>query len=262
MKLTPENYYSPEANRYYMSVSQFKDFLQCEAAALAKLNGWDDEKKDAYVFGSYVHAAIEGTLDQFKIDNPDIFKKDGDLKAEYKIADKMVKAIMEDELCRKMLEGEKEVIVTTDLFGIPWKAKLDVVFVEEGRLTDVKTCRSIRERIWIDEERRYGSFVEAYKYPLQLAVYAEIERLHNKRFEALEPFIVAVSKEDEPDKEVICFDESTLANELMKVQQKLPRIVAVKEGIEEPTRCGSCRYCRQTKKAGIVHYLDLLEVSQ
>ena len=44
MKLTSENYYSQEANKEYMSVSQFKDFagtygkMPCEFEALEKLN--------------------------------------------------------------------------------------------------------------------------------------------------------------------------------------------------------------------------------
>lgn len=36
-KLTAENYYSPEANQAYMSVSQFRSFEVCEAAAIAEL---------------------------------------------------------------------------------------------------------------------------------------------------------------------------------------------------------------------------------
>lgn len=261
MKLTPENYYSDEANRHYMSVSQFKDFLQCEAGALAKLTGWKDAKQDCFTLGSYVHAAIEGpeAVEQFRKENPEIFKKDGELKAEYKQADKMIEAITSDPLCKQMLEGDNEKIVTAELFGVLWKAKIDVISEEDGRITDLKTCKSIHDRYWIDEEKRYGSFVEAFKYPLQLAVYAELERIHSKRFNALEPFIVAVSKEDEPDKAVICFDDQKLADELTYVQQKLPRVIAVKEGIEEPERCEKCRYCRQTKQAGIIHYLDLLE---
>lgn len=37
MKLTSENYYNNEANRYYFSASQFKAFRKCEAAAPALL---------------------------------------------------------------------------------------------------------------------------------------------------------------------------------------------------------------------------------
>ena len=35
LKLTEENYYSNEADWQYMSVSQYKKFLECEAAAVA-----------------------------------------------------------------------------------------------------------------------------------------------------------------------------------------------------------------------------------
>ena len=51
MILTPENYYSPEANFEYMSVSQFKDFsgtygqVGCESRAMAKLRGEYQEEK-------------------------------------------------------------------------------------------------------------------------------------------------------------------------------------------------------------------------
>ena len=47
--LTPENYYSQEANMQYVSVSQYKDFngttgkLGCEAYAMAKLRGEVEE---------------------------------------------------------------------------------------------------------------------------------------------------------------------------------------------------------------------------
>ena len=37
MNLTNANYYSLEANREFMSVSQLKSFLKCEAAAIVKV---------------------------------------------------------------------------------------------------------------------------------------------------------------------------------------------------------------------------------
>lgn len=268
MILTPENYYSQEANRFYMSVSQFKDFADnCEAQALAKLNGeYQEDKQDCFTLGSYVHAAVEGpqALADFITKNPDIFSTKGatkgELKSDYKHADKMIQAIMTDPLCKQMLEGEKEIIITAELFGILWKAKLDVRSREDGRLTDLKTVKEIRARIWNDELRRFESFVEHYGYHTQMAVYRELERIHSKSFEPLEPFIVAVSKEKVPDKEIIMFDDETLGNELQRVRDRLPRVIAVKEGLDEPRRCGKCDYCRSTKKASIIHYQSLLEV--
>lgn len=37
--LTNENYFAPESSQSYMSVSQFKSFLDCEARTMAELNG-------------------------------------------------------------------------------------------------------------------------------------------------------------------------------------------------------------------------------
>lgn len=267
MILNNANYHSQEANRFYMSVSQYKDFVKCEARALAKLNGeFRENKQDCFTLGSYVHAAVEGpeAFEEFKANHPEIYastgKNKGELKAEYQKADRMIQAIFDDPLCMQMLEGEKETIITAELFGVVWKAKLDVRSREDGRLTDLKTVKGIRERYWNDELRLYESFVEHFGYHTQMAVYREMERIHAKSFEPLEPFIVAVSKEEVPDKEIIMFDDETLEIELQNVRHRLPRVVAVKEGLEQPIRCGKCHYCRQTKKASIIHYQSLLEV--
>lgn len=266
MKLTEENYFSREANLEYMSVSQYKSFLECEEGALAKLNGFEDESKECMIVSSYVHAAIEGeeALEKFRKKNPSIFstrgETKGELKSNYKHAEKMVEVLMNDDICKQMLQGEKEIIVTAELFGVKWKCKIDVLAEDQGRISDIKAIKSIYETYWMPQEGRRVSFIEKYNYVLQMAVYSKVESVYNKRFEALEPFIVAVSKESEPDKEIICFDENSLNYELEKLQANLPRVMAVKEGFEEPKRCGNCKYCRQTKKAKIVHYQNIMEV--
>lgn len=266
MILNDENYYSDEANRKFMSVSQYKDFLTCEAAALARLDGrYKQENLDCFTIGSYVHAAIDGpeAIELFRREHPEIYSSrgatKGELKAEYKHADLMIETILNDELCAQMLEGEKEVIISAELFGVLWKAKVDVLAIEDGRMTDLKTVKEIKARFWNEELRKWDSFVERFGYTIQMAVYTELERVFNHRFERLEPFIVAVSKEEVPDKEIICFDDEALQEELQKVKVNLPRVIAVKEGIEEPRRCGKCKYCRQTKKAKIIHFANLLE---
>ena len=93
MVLTADNYYSAEANRQYMSVSQFKDFngtygkMACEFEAMEKLAGrWKPEPSTALLVGSYVDSYVEGTLDDFKIRNAEIFTQKGELKSPYKKA--------------------------------------------------------------------------------------------------------------------------------------------------------------------------------
>ena len=65
MILTNNNYFSKKANMEYMSVSQFKAFDKCEAAALAELKGeYVKPKTVSMLVGSYVDAYFEGSLDR------------------------------------------------------------------------------------------------------------------------------------------------------------------------------------------------------
>lgn len=127
MQLTSENYYSQEANQEYMSVSGYKDFagtygkMPCEFYGMEKLNGrWQDEKSTALLVGSYVDSYFEGSLDQFKKDNPEIFTQKGELKANFKQAEEIIARIERDEYFMKYMSGQKQVIMTGELFGAKW----------------------------------------------------------------------------------------------------------------------------------------------
>ena len=121
--LTPENYYSQEANMQYVSVSQYKDFngttgkLGCEAYAMAKLRGEVEEVSTTpLLVGSYVDAYFEGTLPTFSAQHPEIFssrgKTAGELKAEYKQASAMIDRAEKDKVFMQYMAGDKQVIMT------------------------------------------------------------------------------------------------------------------------------------------------------
>lgn len=264
MKLDKANYHSLEANQYYMSHSQYQDFMSCEAMAMAKLRGWSEPPSDALLLGSYVHAYFEGpeAFEQFKLEHPELISSrgasKGELKAQFKIADAMISALENDPLCIFVMRGQKEVIMTAELFGAPWKIKIDNYNPEQNRFSDIKTVMNIRKEIW-DPQRGYVSFVEANRYTTQMALYAEIERRYVGRDGWIEPILVAVSKEDPPDKEVIGFKAYDIERELSEIEMNMPRILAVKSGREEPQRCERCRYCRETKRLNrITYYADLI----
>ena len=91
-----------------MSFSVFKDFEQCEAATLAKLRGdWEPTSDPkALLIGNYVHSYFESEQahadfisanHKAMMTNPNKKEPDGHLRAEYKIADKMIKALSEDD---------------------------------------------------------------------------------------------------------------------------------------------------------------------
>lgn len=242
-----------------MSVSQYKDFLQCESRALARLEGrYVQQESPALLAGKYVHAWNEGVLEEFKKENPKLYKKDGTLYAQYKDLDHVIETIKNDKLMMLALEGQKEIIMTTELFGVPWKIMIDNYNPEKKRFTDLKVVKSLRDRFWKDG--RYVSFIENYGYTTQLAVYSEVERIVSERDSYLEGMIVAATKETPPDKAVIGgFDKEMIEDELLLVEVTLPRVLEVKEGKVEPTECGECDYCRANKKLKkVIDYRDLL----
>lgn len=244
MILTNENYYGDESNRQYMSVSQFKSFLSCEAMAMAELRGeWKRPKSTALLVGSYVDAWFEGTLDEFKAENPEIFKKDGSLKADYIQAEEIIERVQKDALFMEYMSGEKQTIFTAELFGIPWKIKIDSLCPD--KIVDLKVMRSM--------ERIMGkSFVEHWGYDLQMAVYAAVYKKATGK--DLPTYLAVVTKQTPSDIELIEIPKWRREELLEAVKRNLPRIVKVKSGEIEPERCGVCEYCRATKK--IVEPID------
>lgn len=239
MKLTADNYYSQEANWEYYSTSQVKSFLECPARTMAELRGeWQKPPSKALLIGSYVDSYFEGTLEQFKIDHPECFKRDGELKAEYLHADKMIAVAEADPLFMKCMDGDKQVIRTGKLFGFPFKIKIDVLHPE--RIVDLKTTADFRPVYKPGKGRM--SFIEAWGYTLQGGIYQAIEA-NDKPF-----YIAAITKEDVPDKAVIHIEQSYLDAELLALKPKMPYFDAIKTGAIEPPRCEHCKYCKATRR--------------
>lgn len=261
MELTAENYYSPSANLEYMSVSQYKSFLDCEAATMAELCGeYTKGDSTALIAGNYVHAWNEGTLDTYKEQNAThIYQKNGKPRADFVKADNMIATLEADSLCMDFLQGEKEVLLIEEFAGVLWKGKIDVLNYDYGRFVDLKTTRSITELQWSEKLGQKVSFIEMYNYMTQVAVYAELERRKNDSEHWLTPYVVAVSKEDTPDHAIISLaDERRIQLELTRIEENMPHIIAVKTDKKEPHRCEKCEYCRQTKKVSKpIFYTDL-----
>lgn len=251
MTLTNENYYSPESDLAYMSYSQLKSFLTCEAAALYA----DKEPPStAMMVGSYVDAWFEGTLDAFKKDNPQIFKKDGNLKADFLIAEAIVERVQEDQKFMKYMNGEKQVIMTGEISGVPYKIKMDSYHPGKA-IVDLKCMRNM-DYVWDEESRQKVPFVEKYGYHLQAAIYREI--VCQNTGDTLPYFLAIATKETPPDIALAGIPEDVLDNALDFVKEVTPHVKAVIDHQVEPWRCEKCAYCRKTKKiTSILDYREL-----
>lgn len=250
LKLNNQNYHSNEANREYLSVSQFKSFMECEAKTMAKLRGaYTEPSSNALLVGSYVHAAFESdeAFQQFiEENNGAIFKARGGKYADFETADRMIEALKNDPFAMFALEGEKEQIYTANLFGADWKIKVDSINHDRKTFADIKTTQDLHKRYWSEKYNDWVSFVEAWDYVLQMAVYRRV--LQECLGQTYTPYIVAVTKENPPNKAIIHFDETRFDFEYEYIEMKMERVLEVKSGKAEPVRCEKCDYCRSTKK--------------
>ena len=262
--LTADNYYSLEANRAFYSASQIKQFLECPACAMAELEGrYERKKTPALMVGGYIDAYFSGEIEEFKQNNPQIFTKVGTLRADYSQAEDIIERIERDELAMRLLEGDKQKIVTGHIAGCPVKAKLDIwlnadqarkiaadfpgmesLTFADGAIVDMKVMKDF-EPMYRHEEGRL-SFVEYWRYDMQLAIYQELMRQETGH--QVPCFILAASKQDPPDLVLVQIPQELLNFNLSQLFKKMPELNDVKTGLEEPDECGKCAYCRQSKK--------------
>lgn len=245
--ITSENYFSRENQMKYFGASQFKSFCSCEAAALAEIMGeYVPEETAALLVGSYVDAHFEGTLDVFKAQNPVIFTQRGELKSEYKRAEQIIQRLERDELFMRYMSGEKQVIMTGELFGYSWKIKIDS-YLKGQAIVDLKIMKDFAP-IWVEGQGKIP-FIEAWGYDIQGAIYQAVE-------DNSLPFIIAgATKEPVTDLNLFSVPQSKLDIALKIIEAQIDRFADIKAGLIQPMRCEKCDYCKETKVlTGIVPY--------
>lgn len=273
-EVTQENYYSPEMQMAYMGSTQYKSFQKCEAAALAELRGeYNSPVTSALLIGGYVDAFFSGEWYAYMERHPEMFRRDGSLKADFQRADEIIRAMERDRLYMLLMSGQKQVIRSGFIAGVPFKIRIDslldadtcsrIVFefpeaakamgLCDGAIVDQKVVRDFLP-VWSEEANERVSFVEAWGYDIQGAIYQEIEG-------NMLPFIIAAgTKEDSPDLGAFYVPDDVLREKLSEIEDNAPRYQAIKEGRIQPRRCGRCAYCRMTKRlTGILPYNDTQE---
>lgn len=253
----------PPENAVFMSYSSFKAFNACEAMALAEYRGeWKRKSTPAFLIGNYVDAYFSGELDRFIMRHPEIYKRDGTLKAEFQQAHEMCERLDRDELASMLLRnGKHQVTLTGQIGGVWYKGRVDCLLEEEQveaicqrfpevrkivpfggpMIVDLKTVKDFKP-VWNDDLHERVNFIVNMEYDTQGAIYQKLDGRHA-------PFvIVAISKESEPDIKAIHIPDADLADALYDVNAHSARYAAIKRGEIKPIRCGNCEYCRATKR--------------
>ena len=237
MGLTNETYFDKDE---FMSVSLFKKLMHCEEDGLTDFG----TPSSSMLVGSYVDAYVEGTLDTFIEEHPEIVSSrgatKGELKAEFKKAEEICRFIDGDETIQQFLSGEKQRIMTGVINGVPFKIKMDA-YSEGIAINDLKVMYTIT-----DGNGNYIDFITKYGYDIQLAVYQEIVRQNTGL--QLPCFIVAVTKEDVIDSAIINIPQDVLDRALGLVDVLAPHLYDVKMGKVQAVGCGKCATCKSKRK--------------
>lgn len=257
LDLLGEDYYSVASARQYWSISQYKRFRECEARALAELEGeWEDQRDNtALLVGNMVHSYFESpeAHKKFMDENADAMiskagETKGQLKADFLVGRRMIERLEADKQFMEYYVGQKEVAVTGEIGGVEFKGKIDCLNVEKGYFVDIKTTKSdIDSMVWVQDEASGRNiqvrWFEAWGYVLQMAAYKKmLKEQYGKEFT---PVIYAVTKESTPDTRAIVFQsQEKLDYELSELSMLIKHLDDVKKGKEEAKPCGHCEYCK------------------
>lgn len=232
MGITADSYYEPDK---YMSVSAFKKLDHCEVDGLLPFS----ESSTAMLVGSYVDSWVEGTLDKFLKEHPELIakrgKNTGNIKSEFVQAQEICDFIRNDNLFMQFMSGEKQTIMTGEIAGVPFKIKMDS-YSPHIAINDLKVMATITTR-----SGEYYDFITKWGYDIQMACYQEIVRQNTG--EQLPCFICAVTKEVPINSAIVNVPQYVLDKTLYTVQTKLPHLYDVKMGKTPPVGCGKCSAC-------------------
>lgn len=242
IKLTEKNYYGQAANQEFMSVSQYKQFVKCEAAAKAELNGdYEREKTSALFLGSFVDEMLTGTKksrEKFVEENYSrLYKKNNEPYADVAKAMDAIERVKKQPLMMKYLSGKTQEIMTGEIGGVKWKIKMDSYKPGEF-IADFKYLKDLRAPNLFENAIKY------WGYDTQMAVYQEV--VYQNTGLRLPTYLVIVTKETTPRVAVCEVKQWNLDEALEDVKRHLPHIIAIRNGEVEPERCEVCDYCANT----------------
>lgn len=242
----------------HLSASAFKSLQQCSARQVAIDIGLFEKStsKDMMV-GKYVDAYFSETLDIFKAENPQIFKKDGSLYAEFLGAETVIETIKNDPLLLKYVKGDKlQYEVSGKIGGVLYKGVIDSLHTDIA-IVDLKIMADLYARFWSESERCYVLWFEYFGYDRQMAIYQELIRQETGK--KLPCFLAVATKQTPPDKAVIQIPQDRMDLLLDDVKEKSKELIQYRNGKVAPIRCEKCDYCRATKKlTEVITVFDLM----
>jgi hypothetical protein len=258
-------YYSAEKDAF-MSCSQLKKWVECQAAAHARFvaHTYKEPTSKAMAQGSLLDALLTDPEREQEILSEyaeHLLLKGGgpsaDTRRIYEQAD-AVKGIK--ELWAYLQTFDKQTELYFELGGMRWKCRMDYCGIEQGFLLDLKRTKSNWKSSFVPRLGCHGGFIAEHYYAQQLAIYREaVRQKHGKN---LHPGIVGVSLSEGkcPDVAVRIWKNEGLWQIDKALEETLELIPDLKKWRESSPeklwRCEECDYCVMTRKNFIFEYMD------
>ena len=171
-KLREDEHYYGDFGKQFLSNSDISTLLR-DPLALGKPR----EQVPAFLVGGYFHTAIlePNKLKKYKIiesstRNTKKYKEisNGEmclLQHEVDQLEVMIDKVLANDVCRGLIrpiDGEYELPGITEIDGIAWKGKADIINRDDGLIVDLKTTAKLDDFRWSASKYNYDS--QAYIY--------------------------------------------------------------------------------------------------
>ena len=230
----------------HLSPSAFKGLQECSARQIAyDLGEFEKEDSKAMLVGKYVDSYFAGTLEKFKAETPQLFTNKGELYAEFKHAEDIIKVIEKDKLLHKYVKGEVlQYEIEGEIGGAKFKGVFDSLY-HNKLIADLKIIEDLYKRFWSDRDKMFVLWFEHWGYDRQMAIYQEL--YFQQTGVRVPVFLAAITKQKPPDKAIIQIPNERMELLIDEVKEKAKGLLEIRMGKKPAVRCEKCEYCRSTK---------------
>lgn len=238
-----------------LTIKDMLTFEECEARQKAiEAKTWKDGSVDPIT--EYVNAYFSGDMEALVAKSKGKFYKKGgtELKKEYQQGEKIWSTLTYDEFLGKVLkeDGQRDFKVSGTVANYPFEET--VSYFDDSRqvgvLIHLKILKSLTNELispYFDNQE-VSQLKDAFKrYGYDMEFWLKAHLVSNEVGKKCQTFALALSKEDEPDKELVYFSEDDLEAGKKRLLHLLSLYGEVERGERDPKRCEHCDYCRNTK---------------
>jgi len=249
-KLNEEDYHSSTG---FLSNSFIGDFTKCEYSAITKYAIKEESAFNPnFATGHLVEAEIfegeEGRTKMLERYKDNVFGKTGKPYKWTGDSRELAQSVTRHKKLVDLFRSEGSIyhkVITFELHGFKWRGEIDYLNLNKNTEVDLKTTKDIFGKTWNEDTRRKETFIDAWNYHRQRALYQE--GIKQEYDQLVQPRILAVCKKSKAVRMFKFNDQDRLIHELKILMSVTDRIKQVIDGEEVPQQCQVCPLCVESE---------------